>query len=327
MKWVISPFIIVNNGRYRAAVLNYTAQSYQTVPLSVAEVLAQFAQPLDTTDLLACYEADDQQILKSYLEFFKQKGWILNASSVENFQTPVLHNRKPLKRVRNIYLHVSTLASESVANYAQLRRDTGANCLMLLPDCVDFHWLDDVLASQLFRQVAIVVLEANQLEFATALANYTTGRLPFFVHERVIDEIQETDVKFPYEVILEHRVEQPSDFGTDLRLLLNNYHYSPNADSLYIDTDFNVYPHPLDKGWSLGHISAPNQLRSLLSGDTFTRYQQTPRRLITKCADCELNLSCVLSLRSRRDPNDLRSEPENCNYNVSSGDFSPFNGC
>lgn len=324
MYWIISPFIIINQGTYRTAVFNYSKQTYQTIPLSAAEVLAQFTHPLKTSDLLACYNADEQKILESYLQLFKQNGWILNASSVENFQKPDLVTRKPVKRIKNVYLHTSTLATDWITNYAQLRRDTGVHYLMLIPDCFDFHRVDDVLASQFFRQVAVVVLEASQLEFAATLAEYSAGRLSFFVHERVFEEILEIDLQFPYEVILEHRVEQPSNFGTDLRLLLNNSYYSSGVDSLYIDTDFNVYPHPLDKGWPLGRIVAPEHLRPLINGEAFTSYQQTPRRLITKCADCELNLGCVLSLRSRRDPNDLHSAPENCGYDIISGDFRPI---
>lgn len=321
MDWVLSPFIVLNSGKYRALVIDYAAHRYQIIPLSAAAVLQRFNAPLQTAAVLNCYPADQRAMLQSYLTFFQEKRWLLDAKSVENFKAPDFETNQPLKRVKNLYVSGIALASGLLPDFSQIRKDCGAHCLMLIADHAVVTQMQTLLSSNVFRQVAVVVLAIEQLAVARELAQHFAARIPFYIHESVLNDLPASGAGFLFEVFKEHRVVKADDFATELNVLLNNYHYSPGVFSLYIDQNLAVFPHPLDQAWCLGYLTSAVSIRKMITSDIAIAYQQTARRQITQCADCEFNLCCVLPIRKRHDIRDLLSAPKDCHYDVVNGEF------
>jgi hypothetical protein len=321
MNFILSPFIIINVGRYRALVIDHCSESYQKIPLSALHVLRKFEKPVSERKVLDSFDVAQHHVLIDYFDFFKKKGWLINSKSVTNFLPPSFQNRKPTKRTKNLYLPLSLLNNYSCASMFNFRKEIGAECLVIIPDSSTDKNTNRLIDGNVYTQIAVVALEENHIHHMRHLREKLNENFQYYIHEHLARNLNIHESNFVYQIYTEHRVEKESDFSTKLDSLLNNFHYSPGVFSVYIDKNLDVFPHPLEKEWYICNLNELSSLRDLSRNEKYLAYYNNPRQTIDVCSECEFNLCCMLSIRSRAESLNLKSKPTNCKYDIANGVF------
>ncbi|MCO7224501.1 hypothetical protein [Pleionea sp. CnH1-48] len=323
----INPVVKWCKGKRHALIMDLSKQRFQQMPLGVVYLLDYLSgKPKNITQIQNMFQKQREQV-SSYVDYLIENGWI-TTSSDKNQDRHEESSTSTHRVIQSLYVKLdgqTSLEWLSRIIVGLRKHNVVKNLIFVISEQSDLErlsYLDaiDTTSTLGFQSIGL---------FITANDYYLESHRALFSNIELI--ICDSDFKERY---LSKNTEDESYKIIELsdildvsvnRFTCDFFSYqkcvdgSKGMESLYIDLNKNVYPHPLESSYKLGQAHTIEQLETTLKSSKANIYQKVSKNKVAKCRDCEYRFVCQNPVWSRSDREDLYSEPTNCNYNPIKG--------